>query len=70
MVLHALTLKLPIKTSLSELPVSLRSGENCPNFRKTSTPPPVVFTVEDFEGKQYINGKCKLLQSYLNNVPH
>ena len=40
-VFHALTLKLPIQTSLSvapELPVSLHSGENCPNFKKTSTP--------------------------------
>ena len=39
-VFHALTLKLPIQTSLSvapELPVSLRSGEKCQNFRKTST---------------------------------
>ena len=36
----ALTLKLPIQTSPSvapELPVSLRSGEKCPNFSKTST---------------------------------
>ena len=40
-VFHALTLKLPIQTSLSvvpKLPVPLRSSENCPNFRKTSTP--------------------------------
>ena len=40
-VFHALTLRLPIQTFLSvapELPVSLRSGENCPNFSKTSTP--------------------------------
>ena len=39
----ALTLKLPIQTSLSvepKLPVSLHSGEKCENFRKTSTPPP------------------------------
>ena len=38
-VFHALTL--PIQTSLSvapKLPVSLRSGEKCANFRKTSTP--------------------------------
>ena len=37
-VFHALTLKLPIQTSLSvapKLPVSLHSGEK---FRKTSTP--------------------------------
>ena len=36
-----LTLKLPMETSLSvvpKLPVSLRSGENCENFRKTNTP--------------------------------
>ena len=34
---HALTLKLPIQTSLSvtpKLPVSLRSGEKCQNFFK------------------------------------
>ena len=40
-VFHALTLKLPIQTSLSvapELPVSLSSHEKCLNFRKTSTP--------------------------------
>ena len=40
-VFHAFTLILPIQTSLSvapELPVCLRSGENCPNFSKTSTP--------------------------------
>ena len=39
-IFHALTLKLPIQTSLSvapKLPVSLRSGEKCENFRKTST---------------------------------
>ena len=39
-VFHALTLKLPIQTSLSvapKLPVSLHSGENCANFSKTST---------------------------------
>ena len=41
-----------------KLPVSLRAGENCRNFRKTSTPPPPVY------------GKCKLLHSYLDNVPH
>ena len=37
---HALTLRLPIQTSLSVVPkrqVSLRSGEKCENFRKTST---------------------------------
>ena len=37
---HALTLKLPIQTSLSvapKLPVSLRPGKKCKNFRKTST---------------------------------
>ena len=40
-VFHAFTLILPIQTSLSvlpELPVCLRSGENCPNFSKTNTP--------------------------------
>ena len=40
-VFHALALKLPIQTSFSvapKLPVSLRSGEDCPRFRKTSTP--------------------------------
>ena len=39
-VFHALTLKLPIQTSLSvapELQVSLRSTGKSPNFRKTST---------------------------------
>ena len=39
--LHALTLTLPIQTSFSpapKLPVSLRSDEQCENFRKTSTP--------------------------------
>ena len=38
---HALTLKLPIQTSLSvgpQLPVSLSSHEKRPNFRKTTTP--------------------------------
>ena len=38
---HTLKLKLPIQTLHSvatELPVSLRSGENCQNFRKTNTP--------------------------------
>ena len=37
----ALTLKLPIQTSISLTPkilVSLRSGQKCQNFRKTSTP--------------------------------
>ena len=40
-VFHALTLKLPIQTSLSvapKLPVYTRSGEKCKQFRKTSTP--------------------------------
>ena len=40
-VFHALTLKLPIQTSLSvvpKLPISLRSGEKSENFRKRSTP--------------------------------
>ena len=40
-VFHTLTLKLPIQTSLSvapKLPVSARSHEKHPNFRKTSTP--------------------------------
>ena len=40
-VFHALTLKLPIQTSLSvapKIPVSLSSAENCHKFRKTSTP--------------------------------
>ena len=40
-VFRALTLKLPIQTSLSvtpELPVSLNSAENCHELRKTSTP--------------------------------
>ena len=38
---YALTLKLPIQTSLPvapELSVSLHSGEKCEKFRKTSTP--------------------------------
>ena len=46
-VFHALTSKLPIQTSLSvapKLPVSLRSGENCPNFSKPSTPQGLLFT--------------------------
>ena len=37
----AFTLRLPIQTSLSvapKLPVTLRSGENCQNVSKTSTP--------------------------------
>ena len=37
-VFHALTLKLPIQTSLSVVPklqVSMRSGEKCQNFRRT-----------------------------------
>ena len=45
-VFHALKLKLPILASLSvapEFPVSLRSGENCPNFSKTSTLPLTLF---------------------------
>ena len=40
-VFHALTLKLPIQTSLSvapKLPVYTHSGEKCSNFSKTSTP--------------------------------
>ena len=40
-VFHAFALRLPIQTPLSvvpKLPVSLRSHEKCPNFRKTSTP--------------------------------
>ena len=40
-VFHALTLKLPIQTSLfvvPKLPVSLYSGEKCENFSKRSTP--------------------------------
>ena len=40
-VFHALTLKLPIQTSLSVAPklqVSLSSNEKCENFSKTSTP--------------------------------
>ena len=40
-VFHALTLKLPIQTSLSvvpNLPVYLSVHEKRPNFRKTSTP--------------------------------
>ena len=40
-VFSALTLRWPIQTSLSVAPklqVSLRSGEKCKNFRKTSTP--------------------------------
>ena len=39
-VFHALTLKLPIQTSLSVAPklqLCVRSGEKCQNFRKTST---------------------------------
>ena len=38
---YALTLELPIQTSLSAAPdlqVSLSLHEKCPNFRKTSTP--------------------------------
>ena len=38
---HAVTLKLPVQTSLSEapkLPVSLRSDEKCEKFSKMSTP--------------------------------
>ena len=45
-VFYALKLKLPIQASLSvtpEFPVSLRSGENCPNFSKTSTLPLTLF---------------------------
>ena len=41
-VFHALTLNLPIQTSLSVVPklqVCVRSGEKCQIFRKTSTPP-------------------------------
>ena len=41
LVVLALTLKLPVQTSLSvapKLPVSLRSGEKCKKFKKTSTP--------------------------------
>ena len=50
-VFHASTLKLPIQTSLSVAPklqVSLRSGEKCENFRKTSTPLAwgIMFTVK------------------------
>ena len=40
-VFHALTLTLPIHTSLSVAPklqVCVRSGEKCQNFSKTSTP--------------------------------
>ena len=40
-VFHALTLRLPIQTSLSvspKLQVCVRSGEKCQNFSKTSTP--------------------------------
>ena len=40
-VFYALTLKLPLQTSLSvapKLPVSLSSNEECPNCRKTNTP--------------------------------
>ena len=40
-VFHAITLKLPIQTSLSVVPkfqVCVRSGEKCQIFRKTSTP--------------------------------
>ena len=40
-VLHALTLKLPIKISLfvaPKLPVPLSLAENCNKFKKTSTP--------------------------------
>ena len=40
-VFHALTLKLPIQTSLSVAPklqVCVRSGEKCQIFRKTRTP--------------------------------
>ena len=49
-VFHALTLKLPIQTSLSvapELPVSLSSHEKCEHFRKTSPPlgPPLICDV-------------------------
>ena len=39
-VFHALTLKLPIRTSLPvvpKLPVYVRSGEKCRKFRKTNT---------------------------------
>ena len=45
-VFHALTLRLPIQTSLSvapKLPVSFSSHEKCPNFRKTSTIPETFF---------------------------
>ena len=41
LVFYALTLKLPIQTSLSvapKLPVCLSSTENCHKFKKTSTP--------------------------------
>ena len=40
-IIHALTLELPIQTSLSVAPklqVSLRSDEKCEKFSETSTP--------------------------------
>ena len=54
MVFDALTLKLPIQTSLSmvhELPVSLSSHEKCEHFSKTSTP--------QFQGQQHFQTQIR-----------
>ena len=63
-VFHALTLRLPIQTSLSvapKLPVPLRSGKHCPHFRKTST------TETFFVGPMYIliQNWCRAKVSYI-----
>ena len=45
----AVALKLPIQTLLSvapKLPLCLRSGEKCENFRKTSTPRGLFYPVQ------------------------
>ena len=58
-VFHALTLKLPIQTSLSVAPklqVCVRSGEKCQKFWKTSTLSRILFVIANL--LSVVNTKC------------